>query len=249
VPESYDPASPTPLVVLLHGYSATGLVQSAYMRLPADAEQHGYLLAVPEGLANGQDKQFWNATDYCCAFGVADPPDDVAYLTALLDDVARQYNVDAKRVYVIGHSNGGFMAHRLACEIGPRITAIASLAGAQWLDPAKCPAGTPVNVLQVHGTADDTIEYLGRPNAFPSAQVTVETWRQKNGCSGDFEPGAARDVDTQLAGDETEVQIAAGCPAGGAVELWTIEGGAHIPSLGDSWADQLWAWFEAHPKP
>jgi polyhydroxybutyrate depolymerase len=44
----------------------------------------------------------------------------VAYLGAVIDDVAAHYTVDPKRFFVIGHSNGGFMAHRLACEIGGR---------------------------------------------------------------------------------------------------------------------------------
>ena len=53
---------------------------------------------------------------------------------AILADVKAKYNVDPKRVFVIGHSNGGFMSHRLACDRASDVAAIVSLAGATWLE-------------------------------------------------------------------------------------------------------------------
>jgi polyhydroxybutyrate depolymerase len=176
----------------------------------------------------------------------------VAYLGALIDDVAAKTPLDPKRVFVVGHSNGGFMAHRLACDIGGRIAAIVSLAGMTWLDPSKCPAADPVNVLQVHGDADDSIPYDGSPY-FPSAAVTVATWAMKNGCIGANAIGAGGDpIDlvVDLPGAETTKQSYAGCPAGGAVDFWTIHGGSHIPMFDPPvWEDIVWTWMKAHPKP
>ena len=65
-------------------------------------------------------------------------------------------NVDPYRIYVAGHSNGGFMSYRLACTHADRIAAIVSLAGATFDTPADCSPTEPVAVLQIHGTADDT---------------------------------------------------------------------------------------------
>jgi polyhydroxybutyrate depolymerase len=247
-PASYRASTPTPLVVVLHGYGSNGRQQADYFGLPADAEEHGYLLAYPDGLEDPRGSRFWNATDACCNF-YGNPVDDVAYLGAVIDDVAAHYTVDPKRIFVIGHSNGGFMAHRLACEIGGRIAAIVSLAGATWRNPAMCSATAPINVLQVHGTADQTIAYAGN-GVYPSAPETVAIWAQKNRCAGALEgSGADKDLDLGIAGRETRASSYAGCPAGGAADLWTIEGGGHIPNLGPSWADEAWAYFSAHAKP
>lgn len=247
VPGAYRSSTPTPLVVLLHGYGSTGRAQAEYFGLLADAEEHGYLLAYPDGLVDPRGSRFWNATDACCNF-YGNPVNDVAYLGAVIDDVAARYTVDPRRVFVVGHSNGGFMAHRLACEIGGRLAAIVSLAGAVWLNPGACPAPSPVNVLQVHGDADETISYAGGPG-YPSAAQTVAIWAQKNRCSGALEAGADKDLDVQLPGLETRTETYAGCPPGGAASLWTIEGGGHVPRLGASWADEVWSYLSAHPKP
>src|SRR4051812_44230953 len=83
VPPGYDPAVPAPLVILLHGYGATGLIQSLYFGMEAVAPERGFIYAYPDGTRNVEGMQFWNATDACCDLyqsGV----DDVAYLTGVL---------------------------------------------------------------------------------------------------------------------------------------------------------------------
>jgi polyhydroxybutyrate depolymerase len=247
-PDSYRPGTPTPLVVVLHGYGSNGREQAGYFGLLADAEEHGYLLAYPDGLLDPRGSRFWNATDACCNF-YGNAVNDVAYLGAVIDDVAARYTVDPKRVFVIGHSNGGFMAHRLACDIGGRLAAVISLAGATWANPATCTAAASVNVLQVHGDVDQTILYAGN-GFYPSAAQTVAIWAQKNRCAGALEAsGADKDLDGAVTGRETRTEGYAGCPPGAAADLWTIEGGGHIPGLGSSWADEAWAYFSAHAKP
>jgi len=65
VPQSYRAAS---RVVVLHGYGSNGRQQAEYFGLLADAEEHGYLLAYPDGLTDPRGSRFWNATDACCNF-------------------------------------------------------------------------------------------------------------------------------------------------------------------------------------
>ncbi len=251
-PSKYDAKVPTPLVVLLHGYSGNASWQDDYFKLSALAEKKAFLLALPEGTKDGLGNQFWNASDACCDFyktGV----DDVAYLKAVIADMKARFNVDAKRVYVVGHSNGGFMAHRLACELSADIAGIVSLAGAVYADPAKCTPSEPVAVLQVHGDADETVAYgggsvLNGVPPHPSAKATVATWASKNGCEDTLAAtGDTLDLETGLAGAETVVERHA-CTKG-AAELWTIAGGKHIPSFRASWAEHLYTFLEAHPKP
>ena len=132
LPARVDPARPLPVVVLLHGLGATAAWQSDYFLLGPLADAKGFLLALPDGTRGAGADRFWNGTDACCDFdglGV----DDVRYLDALLDDVSAHHRVDPKRVYLIGFSNGGFMAHRFACERAARVAGFASEAGIELL--------------------------------------------------------------------------------------------------------------------
>jgi polyhydroxybutyrate depolymerase len=250
VPSGYDASKPTPLLVMFHGYSATGAIEESYFRIGDVVDAHGFLYAYGDGTIDSQGKRFWNATDGCCNID-GKSVDDVAYAGAIMDDVASKYNVDPKRIFVIGHSNGGFMVHRLACDLAPRVAAIVSLAGAVWNDPARCNPTSPVSILDVHGDADATISYTGGGNPpYPSEATTMATWAAKNGCTGALAPnGKTLDLDTSLAGAETVEKAYGGCPAGIDVELWTIQGGAHIPTLArPTWADEVWGFLSAHPK-
>lgn len=253
VPSGYDAKKPTPLVILLHGYSATGALQESYFKLGAVADAKTFLLATPDGTLDSSGKRFWNATDACCNFGAV-KVDDVAYVSAIIDDMSKKYNVDPKRVYLVGHSNGGFMSHRAACDLSPRIAAIVSLAGAQWKDPSKCKPTSPVSVLEVHGNADTTISYDGGSTyaggpPYPSAKETVADWAKLEGCADTLTATTEKhDLESTLAGEETRVDRYMGCKSA-AVELWTIEGGGHIPTFTAQWASLVYGFLEAHPKP
>ena len=251
VPPGYDKNTPTPLVIMLHGYSATAAEQELYWNLTPTAKSKTFLNAYPDGTVDPSGNRFWNATDACCDLYNL-PVDDVAYVNAIIDDVQAKYNVDEKRIYVTGHSNGGFMSHRMACD-APRVAAIVSLAGAQWQQPTKCKPAGPVSVLEIHGDADAVINYNGGNilgHQYPSAMQTVEDWAVDNGCSSSLtDTGMTLDLESVLAGAETKVSAYDGCKPGGAVELWTIQGGSHVPSLQPIWGDTLYGFLMAHPKP
>jgi polyhydroxybutyrate depolymerase len=252
-PFNYDPKTPAPLVVMFHGYGATALEQEYYFQLVPASETHGFLYAYADGTLDKTNERFWNADDACCDLYHAGV-DDVAYFDAIVGDVKAKYNVDPKRIYVVGHSNGGFMSHRLACDRASTVAAIVSLAGAVWNDPQKCAPSAHVSIAEVHGDADTTIVYAGGSTpegTYPGAQTTVATWASKNGCTGALAPTSSTlDLDTVLPGAETNVQAYAGCPAGIGVELWTIQGGSHIPTLAHpTWGDAVWAFMAAHAKP
>lgn len=254
VPTGYDETKATPLVIMLHGYSASGVLEEAYFQLTATSDAQTFLYAYPDGTKDPQNNLFWNADDACCDF-YSIAVDDVAYVNAIIDDVSSKYDVDPKRIFVVGHSNGAFMSHRLACDSSDRIAAIASLAGAVWDDPSRCNPSSKISVLDIHGNADSTISYDGGVVAgggtYPSELQTMSTWAAKNGCSGALTPtGQTYDVDSTLPGNETVESAYAGCPSGVDVKLWTIQGGAHIPGLNTpTWGELIWSFFKAHPKP
>ena len=248
VPKDYDAKKPTPLVVMLHGLSASGELNELVLHLAPLADSRTFLYAYPDGTKNPIGQRFWNATDGCCDF-FGSKVDDVAYLTAVIDDMASRYNVDAKRIFLVGHSNGGYMAHRVACDRSSKIAGIVSLAGGQWIDSCKCRPTGKVSVLQVHGTADTNVAYGGTALT-PSAYQTVAVWANRNPCLGPLTFGGTRlDIEATLAGAETKVEAYSGCAKEGSVELWTIEGGGHIPAFNAQWPGAIYDFLMAHPKP
>jgi polyhydroxybutyrate depolymerase len=251
VPAGYDGRKPVPLVLLLHGYTSNGDTQAKYFGLPALADKAGFLLAHPNGTRDRMGNRFWNGTDACCDFyrsGV----DDVAYLDAVLDEIAAKYPVDPARVFVVGHSNGAFMAHRYACDRSARVAAIVTLAGMQWQDQSHCKPETPVSVLHVHGRNDGTIRYGGgvTPGGpYPGAVETAGNWAAHDRCTGELTAtGRKLDLDRTVPADETVEEAYTACPSGTGVALWTIEGGGHVPAFNENWAEAIWSFMETHPK-
>jgi polyhydroxybutyrate depolymerase len=264
VPTGYVSGTPTPLVVLLHGYGASGAGQESYFQLGVIADEQTFLYATPDGTVDAVGAEFWNADDACCDF-FGSGVDDVGYLNAMIDDISSKYTVDPKRIFVVGHSNGAFMSHRLACELSGRVAAIAALAGAVWNDGTKCNPTSAVSVLDVHGDADAVVGYGGGAVAaglvapgvpaktqpsYPSEAQTMATWAAKNGCTGALAAdGVVLDLDVLLAGSETSESVVGGCPGGVDVELWTIAGGSHVPLLSEpTWGEAVYGFLKGHPK-
>lgn len=115
---------------------------------------------VPDGIKNPANKRFWRATDACCDF-LDMGWDDSQYLIDIIDEVSAKFPIDQSRIYIVGHSNGGFMTHRMACDHSDRIAAIVTLAGMQFKDQSMCKAKHPISFLHIHGTADVKILYNG----------------------------------------------------------------------------------------
>ncbi len=249
-PPGLSATKPAPLLILLHGYGATGAVQDAYLKLTPVADEHGMLYVHPDGTLNPLDKRYWNATDACC--GPQSTVDDSAYITAIIADVKSRYTVDPKRVFIIGHSNGGFMAFRMACDHADEIAAIVSFEAATWADPSKCTPSEAVSVLAIHGTGDQTIKYDGDSiggAAYPSATTTVQTWARYDGCKPTPDPNVTT---THMIEDQrppaTVTSYSSGCKPNGHVELWTQPDGPHIPVLSPTFSEQLVTFLLAHPK-
>lgn len=263
VPRDYDGSRPAPLVILLHGYGGSGWVQDLYFGFGRLAEQRGFLYAYPDGTRDARGLRFWNAIPGLGEAG-SSLPDDVAYISAIIDDMGTRFRVDARRVYLVGHSNGAFLAYRYACEHPTRIAAIAGLAGAMLADPATCSPPAGVAVLHIHGDADTGIAYAGGTmrrvpylggcaTASPAVRYrgavdSVARWAGFNGCGALQPAGTALDLDASLPGAETSVARHSGCTRG-AAELWTMHGAGHVPAVGPEWAGAIYDWLTAHARP
>jgi polyhydroxybutyrate depolymerase len=242
IPSGYDPDTPTPLLILLHGYTSSGAETEAALQFAPEADARGMLYAFPDGTVDSVGNRFWNATDACCNF-FGSAVDDVAYLRSLIQAIGVELNVDPSRVFIAGHSNGGFMAYRFACDQADVVAAVVSVAGATFENPADCAPSRPVRTLQIHGTADGTIDYNGgfTVATYPGAIETTETWATYNGCDSIATTGLPpRDLDATLPGAETTVmRYESNCRDEASASLWTIEGGAHVPDISATFASQV----------
>ncbi|MFT6400214.1 MAG: polyhydroxybutyrate depolymerase [Bradymonadia bacterium] len=194
-------------------------------------DELGYLLVIPEGNTASDGGQFWNATPECCdsdETGV----DDVGYLVSLIDEVQQEWG--GGEVYLIGHSNGGFMGHRFVCDEPGLVSGIVALAGSSFNDPADCGFDGALSVVLAHGTADETVPYEGfdlPTYAYPGARELAARWVSRLACDEAPAEVAQRDYETSIDGEETATQTWTGCADETSVALWTIEAGIHIPSL------------------
>jgi polyhydroxybutyrate depolymerase len=171
LPDNYEDTLEMPLLVLLHGYTGTAVGQDTYFGLSEVTKAEGVMLVMPDGKVNTLGYQYWNATDACCdIFGSG--VDDVAYIGGLIEEAITHFNIDEKRVYLVGHSNGGFMSMRMACDRSDLIAGVVNFGGSSWHDPAMCGDPDPVAVLQVHGDWDTVILYNGKAPKAPDSSVT-----------------------------------------------------------------------------
>jgi len=246
VPESYDPTRPTPVVLNFHGYTSDATQEALLSDMNAKADQEGFVVVYPQGLNDS-----WNA-GACCGVSAMTGVDDVGFVGDLLDELEARLCVDQHRIFATGMSNGGFLSHRLGCELSTRIAAIAPVAGV--LGIPTCAPPRPVPVMHFHGTADPLVPYGGDPAlGFPSVQDTFTGWASRNSC-----PGAP--VTTYSKGD-TSCSSYDGCAGGVSVTLCTVQGSGHtwpgglpVPSLGYtttniSATDAMWAFFTQNPLP
>lgn len=249
-PEGFNPKSGQtyPLLLLLHGYGSSAAQQDRYLGLSAVALKRGYVFAAPNGTVSGSSRRFWNASEACCNFE-ATTIDDVAYLKKLIEDITARYAIDPKRVYVFGHSNGAFMAYRLACDASPMVTAVAGLAGSLRSDPQSCKPERPVSILAIHGTDDRVVSYRGGQfskggASYPSAEKTVARWAELNGCQPQPASSAPLKLLRLTRKPETTALRYNGCKDQVRTELWKLEGGSHIPIFTADFVPKVLDFFE-----
>ena len=242
VPEGYVGGRGVPLVVLLHGYTSTSAEVDGFFHGSVEAERRRFLLMLPDGATDAAGDRFWDDT--------AHSPDS-QFLGSAIAAVRDAYDIGRSSVFVLGHSNGGFMAHRLACDHADQVAAVVSVAGTAY-EEDECEPARPVSVLQVHGDTDHTIRYgggaivsLGR---YLSARDVVTRWRRLDGCSPGGVAGPALDLEPTLPGAETTVLAWHGCGEEAEVALWTIVGGEHVPARTPLFYDAVYDWLAGHAR-
>ena len=260
VPPKYDPEKPTPVVLIFHGAATNASIMVGFCGMNPKADEANFVAVYPNGTGTANLFLTWNSGGFQGP-NADQRPDDVKFVSMLLDDLATVVNVDPKRVFATGMSNGGMMCYRLAAELSNRIAAIAPVSGTIAISDYK--PMRPVPIMHFHGTADKIVPFTG-PNGTPkfltfkSVEETIRLCVKTNGCP---ETPTVTDLPDNIDDGTTAKQKTFGPGTDGAeVVLVEIEGGGHtwpgqeppVRFIGKSTKDisandLMWAFFQKHP--
>jgi polyhydroxybutyrate depolymerase len=233
IPLSYDETTPTPLLIALHGGKGSGeLMEKLTLRGFNDlSDTENFIVVYPDGVEG-----YWNdGRDLKSYRPIIENVDDVGFISALMDHLSIELNIDKNRIYVTGISNGALMSYRLACELSEKIAAIAPVAApmSEFLY-LNCSPTRQMPLLIIMGTFDPLVPWRGGEihvfglsyGRVLSIPETVSYWLTHNQCLLSpiitWEPNR----DPQ---DGTRVLQAAytQCEEGTEVVLYAVVGGGH----------------------
>ncbi len=256
VPDSYDPAEPSPLVISLHAGATWPAHQKNLSHWNRLADENGFIVVYPSGTPVLFDiVRIWRTMP-------EDVMEDVRFISALIDTLEAEYNIEPTRIYANGMSLGGGLAFALSCALSDRIAAVGVVAAAQSLPTDWCTDARPVPMMVFHGDADRIVPYDGGPlgdpfnpvkPVYPSVRDWVEGQAQTNRC-------AASPVESTIAPDVVRIEYR-DCAEGAAVLFYTLLGGGHSWPGGKpppEWrvgatnasidaTAEMWAFFREHP--
>jgi polyhydroxybutyrate depolymerase len=266
-----------PLVILLHGHGGNADVMTGengkkapYKWWLSIAEREGLLVAIPDGTIGPDQYRGWND---CRSDTKSNPgTDDVAFLRAMIEDIARTQAFDRDRLYVTGTSNGGHMTLRLAMEMPEMLAAVAPVVASMPKQSACRMTERPLSIAFMNGTEDTLNPYTGGPVGLGrqgkgergevlSTRDSVRWWVQHNGTNStpevfDYPDRSRRDRST------VHRETYRNGRSGTVVVLFEVRGGGHTePSLREHYArlyrrivgpqnydiemaEEIWAFFK-----
>ena len=259
VPLRYSPARAAPLVFAFHGGGGDMdyMAREELYGLTGASNKEGFVLVFPNGYSKFESGKFatWNAGT-CCGDARDKKIDDVGFVKTMVGNISSQLNIDRTRIFATGMSNGGMMAHRLACELPDIFSAVASVAGTD--STTQCHPAQPVSVLHIHARNDTHVLFNGgagegsfrdesKVTDFTSVPETINRWVKRNQCV----PTPQRTL--EVAGAYCDLYSS--CQGGVGGKLCVTEAGGHswpggrkprgdAPSKAISANDQIWTFFQ-----
>ena len=225
-PPPTEDGAPAPLVIALHGFLGTPKTIRERSALDTLAATAGFFVLYPKG-------QWWR-----WRMSPKHEADlvDLRFIETLLDKVLSAHPIDEGRIYITGLSGGAMMTHLIACALGERVAAAASVVGTITPEAAAYAAqfgdAVPVPMMMVHGSADntvrwegDTTKWYGQP-AYMSVPDTLAFWRERNKTK---DTPTRRTLPDNKPDDVTAVTEERYPPGVGGAEviLYTVQGGEH----------------------
>lgn len=264
IPKTKAPLAGWPVVLAFHGggSSPEGMVEFSGLNEKADTS--GFVVVYPGGTGRLKQALTFNGGN-CCGYAQRQEVDDVKFVAALLDDLEKAIQVDKRRIFSTGMSNGGIISYLIADKLSARIAAIAPVGGP--MGAAACSPGRAVSVCHMHGTDDEFAPYRGGRGArsltqtdFYSVDHSISAWVKANGCQSP--PKVERRKPSVDDGTHVTKAVYPGGRDGSEVVLYTVHGAGHTwpgrPSkfafLGKTTAnlsanDVMWEFFTRHPLP
>ena len=230
LPTNYDPQVTYPLAIGLHGVGGTASSIRPFMNIENGSTPA--IVAYPQGLSLGAaTSSAWNAGT-CCEPATLIQPNDVKFISRLIDNIENQFITDKSRVWAIGFSNGGMMAYRLACEISDQITGIG--VGAGSLTVGTCTPNKKFSVIHIHGELDNDVPLNGGgPYNTQSATFSIETVASAVGCTKGVSNVSANSQMWQ-------------CPDSMEMKLLIDANQAH--DWNSNWTDIMLQFLQSHPR-
>lgn len=233
-------AGPMALLFVLHGGggSGSGMELLTAGRFNRIADRDGAVVVYPDGI-----DRHWNDGRELSDTAARENVDDVGFMLAVIEDMAREHAIDRGRIFATGISNGGFMSFRLACDAADTFAAVAPVTAAlsEQLGP-RCKPARPIAVAILNGTEDPLVPWSGGPvkvlgttrGAAWSTMQTFDRWLELDQCrERRVDPRLDKDPD-----DQTVLVTHRGraCHDGVEVRLYEIQGGGHTWPLGAEYA-------------
>lgn len=233
IPSSSNKTKAVPLLFVFHGGEGSGQ-QMEHLTLGGFntlSDKEGFMVVYPDGVG-----KHWNDGRGIKMYrSHKENIDDVGFIDALIEEIAKTFNIDRGRIYATGISNGGFFSQRLACELSEKIAAIAPVAASMTEKISEMsPPERPVSVLIIAGTKDPLVPWEGgevgigplKLGKVLSITETVKKWASYNNCSlsplvtwlPEKDPKDGTRVRREVYGQGRE---------GSEVILYAIEGGGH----------------------
>jgi polyhydroxybutyrate depolymerase len=156
VSANYSKETPAPLILAFHSRTTNAKELLRSTSILEFVNDMGFVLATINGAVH--EFSSWNAGT-CCTPATDFKEDDVELSSLIIDSLSSTYSIDPNRIWAIGHSNGGMMAYRLACDLSDKISGVAIVGGALMDD--SCTPEKPVSIMHIHGDLDETIPFTG----------------------------------------------------------------------------------------
>jgi polyhydroxybutyrate depolymerase len=189
IPECYGDEVPSSLLIALHGAGGSGKIMQRFTTLQGFdtlAEQENIIIAYPDAIQN-----HWNdGREDPYSYSAQNNIDDLLFISTLIDNIQNSYNIDKKRTYVCGMSNGGMMSFYLAFFLQDKISAIATVAASMPENLSKVEPLNRIPILMIHGTDDPVVPWEGgyvslfkkNHGKVLSIYDTINFWKKHNNC-------------------------------------------------------------------
>ncbi len=262
LPKDYQPGTKYPLVVALHGVSFGARIMELNTGFSRLADKEGFIVVYPYGTrANMFSLYSWDSK-FCCKFAFEKRVDDVGFVASVMREVIDEYSVDADKVYLTGHSNGGMLAHLVALKHPDKVKALAVVSSAiggtlekdgDFYLPEKTYVPTPIMII--NSKEDPFVPFGGGNSAgfdiysFSSAYDTVNFWLENNDCQRHPAEISNQDIFSKEVYNE--------CKDGAEVVMYAYNGGHAWPGSAKEFfknisgksvnaTELIWEFFKSH---